>query len=134
MYTWEMSSTTRLHLNKINYHSPPLLPAHPPFTSPHVILVTCSLMPAHGWAWPVETDKWNRTVWDFTEDPYVAYAWDFAMVTSHGPPICSHLLQNGPYFLLISTPIFLIYSRTVVIFCITLTFKFRYSLYKISVV
>lgn len=56
VYTWEMSSTNRLHLNKISYYSLLLLAVHLP-TSPYVILEIYSLMPAHGWAWPAGTDK-----------------------------------------------------------------------------
>lgn len=50
MYTWEMSSTNRLHLNKISYYSPLLLAVHLP-TFPCVILgitLSCLLMGGHG--------------------------------------------------------------------------------------
>lgn len=57
VYMGNVVYTTRLHLNEISYFSPPPLPTHPLLIYPHVILVTCSLMPAHGWAWPAEPDK-----------------------------------------------------------------------------
>lgn len=108
VYTWEMSSTNRLHLNKINYHSSLLPAVHLP-TSPYVILGAGSLMPAHGWAQPAETDKielsvilhtrnlmlpvlgtqvWNTPQWTFYPFPIVAIS-PLSFIDLH-PYFCIH--------------------------------------------